>query len=194
MGRLLYGGLDIAQRTDNAAFTLLERHEDGIFEEFGLKIWPHIDFDQVGIDLGKIWQKERFAMCGYDRLGIGEIAAKLIPPYVPLMEIVSSQPAKHEMINAVKSLFNAGKLKIHTQELYDEILAQEKKVSEAGNVLYQHPSGRHDDRFWSMCYAVKAAQGSVGHGITNSRLAMVPIRSLTVEQQIQKDIEKGLKF
>lgn len=194
MGRILYGGLDIAQRTDNASFILLERHPDGIFEEVGLRIWPHIDFDQVGIDLGKIWQKERFSMCGYDRLGIGEIAAKLIPQCVPLMEIVSSQPAKHEMINAVKSLFNANKLTIHTQELYEEVMAQEKKVSDAGNILYQHPAGRHDDRFWSLCYAIKTAKKVVGDGISRTYGATRPAREPTIEQIIQDDIRNGLDF
>ncbi len=48
MAVLNFGGWDIAQRVDNASFLILERHEDGIFEEKGLQVWPHNNFNQVG--------------------------------------------------------------------------------------------------------------------------------------------------
>ena len=191
MSRVLFGGLDIAQRTDNASFLVLERHTEGIFEEVGLKVWPHINFDKVGQDIGKIWQSERMHSIGYDRLGIGETAEKILPPYLPLQAIVSSQPAKHRMINMVAGMIQSGKLIIHTQELYEEILAQQRKISEAGNVLYYHLNGQHDDRFWSLCYACEMAAMSIA-GITKHIGGTRAARTKTIDQILKEDVAKGL--
>ena len=191
MSRVLFGGLDIAQRTDNASFLMLERHQDGTFEEVGLKVWPHVNFDKVGSDIGKIWMAEKMHSIGYDRLGIGETAEKILPPYLPLTPIVSSQPAKHRMINMVAAMIQSGRLIIHTQELYEEILNQQRKISDAGNVLYYHINGQHDDRFWSLCYACEMASISIA-GITKHIGGSVPSRSKSIDQILKEDIAKGL--
>jgi hypothetical protein len=191
MTRVLFGGLDIAQRTDNASFLMLERHEDGVFEEVGLKVWPHINFDKVGDDIGKIWMAERMHSIGYDRLGIGETAEKILPPYLPLHAIVSSQPAKHRMINMVAGMIQSHKLIIHTQILYEEILAQQKKISDAGNVLYYHLNGQHDDRFWSLCYACEMASTAIG-GVLNHTGGFTASRTVDIDTLLKQDIQKGL--
>ncbi len=193
MAVLNFGGLDIAQRVDNASFLMLERHEDGIFEEKGLKVWPHINFNQVGEDLGKIWQKERMAAIGYDRLGIGETAQQILPPYLPLHPIVSSQPAKHRMINMVAAMFHSGKLIIHSQELFEEIMEQEKKITDAGNIIYNHPAGHHDDRFWSLCYACEVASSYIQGRIRSISGSEMARNGSPIDDIIGSDIKKGLE-
>ena len=43
--------------------------------------------------------------------------------------------------------------------MYEQVLEQEKYISEAGNELYRHPASSHDDVFWALGYACLAAKG-----------------------------------
>jgi len=155
-----FGGLDIALRVDNTAFCCLTL-EDGVLDQTGAKIWPHIKFKEIADDMLKIQQRERMNAVGYDRLGMGDGSRELFSKQIPLRDIISSQPNKFDMISLVKGLFDQDKLTVHDQDLYREILEQEKKISDAGNILYQHPTGFHDDRFWALCYACSVAAHSM---------------------------------
>ena len=183
-----FGGLDVALRSDNTALFSMKL-ENGIFEEIGNKVWPHIDYNQIGEDLLKIQRHEKFNAIGFDRLGSGEVV-KMFNREIPLVPIVSSAPAKQDMIGLVKGLFNKKKLIIHTPRLYQEILEQERIISDAGNILYQHPQGFHDDRFWSMCLAVKVASRYI-HGMPKSMIAFS--QKPKTERDIEKDIEKTMR-
>jgi hypothetical protein len=186
-----YGGLDVALRVDNTSLCVLKL-EDNQLEQIGQKIWPHIPFDKINNDLLKIQNKERMAAIGYDRLGVGDGARYLFSKALPLRDIVSSQPNKLDMISLVKGLFDQERLLVHDPELYKEILEQERKVSDAGNVLYQHPSGFHDDRFWSLCYACSVAAYAMS-GVPRPRIAVQKSRRQTdLNILADKAIEKGL--
>ena len=43
-----FGGLDMAMRVDNSALIVLKL-EDGVLEQVGQKVWPHISLDKVNI-------------------------------------------------------------------------------------------------------------------------------------------------
>ena len=150
-----FGGLDVALRSDNTSLFVMKL-ENGIFEEIGLRIWPHVHPAEIMNDLIKIQKHELMFKIGYDRLGTGELV-KMFPRELPMYPVISSQPGKLDIIGLINALFTSKKLIIHSDDLYKEILEQEKYVSDAGNVLYRHPSGFHDDRFWSMGMAVKVA-------------------------------------
>ena len=155
-----FGGLDMAMRVDNSALIVLKL-EDGVLEQIGQKVWPHISLDKVAGDMLKIQRIEKMKAIGYDRLGIGDGARQLFSKEVPLRDIISSQTNKLAMIGLVKGLFTQEKLIVHDKDLFREILEQEKKISDAGNILYQHPTGFHDDRFWALCYACSVASYSL---------------------------------
>lgn len=163
--------------------------ENGIFEEIGNKVWPHIDYNVIGEDLLKIQRHEKFNAIGFDRLGSGEVV-KMFNREIPLVPIVSSAPAKQDMIGLVKGLFNKKKLIIHSPRLYQEILEQERIISDAGNILYQHPQGFHDDRFWAMCLSVKVASRYI-HGMPKSMISFAS--KPKTEKDIMKDLEKTMR-
>ena len=48
-----FGGLDMAMRVDNSALIVLKL-EDGVLEQIGQKVWPHISLDKVAGDMLKI--------------------------------------------------------------------------------------------------------------------------------------------
>ena len=129
-----FGGLDMAMRVDNSALIVLKL-EDGVLEQIGQKVWPHISLDKVAADMLKIQRIEKMKAIGYDRLGIGDGARQLFSKEVPLRDIISSQTNKLAMIGLVKGLFTQEKLIVHDKDLFREILEQEKKISDAGNIL-----------------------------------------------------------
>ena len=186
-----FGGLDVALRVDNTALVVLKL-EDGVMEQVGQKVWPHMSLDKVADDVLKIQQLERMKAIGYDRLGIGDGAKQLFSKEIPLRDIISSQTNKLAMIGLVKGLFNQEKLVVHDKDLFREILEQERKISDAGNVLYQHPTGFHDDRFWALCYACSVASYSLA-GIPRPTVAKMSNRRVPLDVLIDQEIEKQLK-
>ncbi|MDE1819165.1 MAG: hypothetical protein KGI19_11255, partial [Thaumarchaeota archaeon] len=64
MGNIIkFAGMDVALRNDNTALFSMKL-ENGIFEEIGNKVWPHIDYNQIGEDLLKIQRHEKFNAIG----------------------------------------------------------------------------------------------------------------------------------
>lgn len=193
MASVNFGGLDLALRTDNTALVVLKL-EDGVLDQIGQKVWPHIEFSEINSALLKIQHLERMKAIGYDRLGVGDGARQLFSKELPLRDIVSSQPNKLDMISLVKGLFDQEKLTVHDKDLFREILEQERKVSDAGNVLYQHPTGFHDDRFWALCYACAVASYSIA-GIARPRIAIQQSkRNTDLDTLIDREISKQLKI
>lgn len=186
-----FGGLDVALRVDNTALVVLKL-EDGVLEQVGQKVWPHMALDKVADDVLKIQQLERMKAIGYDRLGIGDGAKQLFSKEIPLRDIISSQTNKLAMIGLVKGLFNQEKLVVHDKDLFREILEQERKISDAGNVLYQHPTGFHDDRFWALCYACSVASYSLA-GIPRPSVAKMNNRRVPLDVLIDQELERQLK-
>lgn len=185
-----FGGLDIALRTDNTALVVLKL-EDGVLDQVGQKVWPHIEFKEIANDLLKIQHLEKMKAIGYDRLGVGDGAKQLFSKQIPLRDIVSSMTNKFDMISLVKGLFDQEKLTVHDKDLFREILEQERKISDAGNVLYQHPTGFHDDRFWALCYACSVASYSIA-GVPRPRVAVLSSSRRDLETLAEKEIEKQL--
>lgn len=185
-----FGGLDVALRTDNTCLVVLKL-EDGVFDQIGQKIWPHIEFKHIADDMLKIQRLEKMKAIGYDRLGVGDGAKQLFSKEIPLRDIVSSQPNKLDMISLVKGLFDQDKLTVHDKDLFREILEQERKVSDAGNILYQHPTGFHDDRFWALCYACSVASYSIA-GLPRPRVARMSYNRMDLVTMADKELEKAL--
>ena len=186
-----FGGLDVALRVDNTALCVLKL-EDGILDQIGQKIWPHIAFKRIAADLLAIQRRERMHSIGYDRLGVGDGARQLFSKEIPLRDIISSQTNKFDMISLVKGLFDQDKLVVHDRDLFREILEQEKKISDAGNLLYQHPTGFHDDRFWALCYACAVAAHSMA-GVARPAVARIEaVRQGNLDMLAERAMDKAL--
>ena len=175
---------------DNTVLVVLKL-EDGVLDQVGQKIWPHINFKEINSDLLKIQHLERMKAIGYDRLGVGDGAKQLFSKELPLRDIISSMSNKFDMISLVKGLFSQDKLIVHDKDLFREILEQERKISEAGNVLYQHPTGFHDDRFWALCYACAVASYSIA-GVPRPRIATLSGKRINLDILADMDMEKAL--
>ncbi len=157
MGEAYFGGLDLAKRVDHSALVVLEYKNDSLIQ-IGQKIWPHINYKTVADDVLAVQQRYRCTRICFDRSGVGDAAQELFSIEIPLEEVISSLPKKLEIINLVKSLFHNQKLLIKDKELYRQVLEQEQYKSDAGNILYRHPSSSHDDVFWALGYACYAAR------------------------------------
>jgi hypothetical protein len=188
---VMIGGLDIALRVDSTAFFSCILRPDNVLEQHALKQWPHVDPGQILNDLKTINDKFHYAVIGFDRLGTGEII-QMAHKSIPFNEVVSSMPMKYDIIGLINERFSQKKLIIHDSELFKECTEQEKIISEAGNVLYRHPLGFHDDRFWAMGMAVKAADRFL-RGMTVTKIhiaAYTPPESL--EERVERELQKGL--
>jgi len=150
-----FGGLDVALRVDNTALFVMEL-KDGVFEEIGNKIWGHVDPSIIRDDLLNIQREEKMFAIGFDRLGTGEVI-KMFPHELPMIPVISSMQTKQDIIGLMRGMAGAKKLLIHSDQLYKEIMEQETYKTDAGNILYRHPSGFHDDLFWSCGYACYVA-------------------------------------
>ena len=154
----LVGGLDVAVRVDNTALVSLELRSDWVLEEHAILVFPHIHPEKIGRTLSAIQKEDPHIAIGYDRLGTGEMV-QLFPNNVRhvMEEVVSTMNMKQDIIGLLRKLFDDKKLIIYDERLYTEIAEQEKHISDAGNILYRHPSGFHDDRFWALGYAALTA-------------------------------------
>ena len=172
-----FGGLDIAIRVDSTCLEGLELNmQEGVLDQISQKVWDHSDYDTIARDMLTIQQHELFRSIGYDRTGVGDGARRLFNKQIPLRDILLSAPKKFEIITTMKGLMAQEKLFIHDKDLYREVLEQEKIISEAGNPLYRHPTGFHDDRFWALGLAVdQAAPFVLGR----------PMPSIAVQERFQ---------
>lgn len=191
---LSFGGLDVAIRVDNTALTILDLIKEGdkkILEQVDTHVWPHIHPRIIEDDLSKIQRARPMVDIGYDRLGTGEMI-KLFPQNLPMTPVVSTMQEKHDLIGQIKHLASSEQLIIHDSELYREIMEQEKYISDAGNILYRHPSGFHDDRFWSLAYAVKVATDYIrGHPNVIARVIAAPVQdNPDLDELIDREISR----
>ena len=156
-----FGGLDLAKRIDNSALEILTLKTGQLYHT-GEKVWPHIKYNDIifgNIEedgLVQIQEKENMNMIGFDRNNTGDSVMEIFPRTLPMTPIITTMQRKLEIINLVRQLFHTNQLVLHptkSRKLVTEILEQEERRSEAGNMLYSHPQGVHDDRFWALGYA-----------------------------------------
>jgi len=153
-----FGGLDLAKRTDHSALEILKIKDDTLIEE-GFLVWDHVNYGQVAKDLHKIHKQKGMNIIGFDRTGVGDAAIELFDVItLPMEPIVMTNNRKIECVNAVQTMFQTGQLKISSKSpVREQLEMQQVKKSTAGNLIYEHPSGTHDDLFWALAYAAYVA-------------------------------------
>lgn len=155
---IFFGGIDLAKRVDSSCITILEL-DHGILKQRAIYKWPHVKYGIVARDTEKFHSKIPMELLGIDRQGVGDAAIEMFGAYsLPLVPISTTGNTKIDIIHIIRILFNIGKLKIaRGSELEKELVEQQETVTKAGNLKYSHPSGRHDDMFWSLGYACYVA-------------------------------------
>ncbi len=150
-----FGGLDLAKRTDHSALEILKIKNGKLIEE-GYLLWGHVNYGQVARDMHKIHKKKPMNIIGFDRTGVGDAAIELFDVItLPMEPIIMTNNRKIECVNAVQTMFQTGQLKIGSKSpVREQLEMQQVKKSTAGNLIYEHPSGTHDDLFWALAYAV----------------------------------------
>ena len=160
-----FGGLDLAKRTDHSALEILKIKGDILIEE-GYLLWGHVNYGQVAKDMHKIHKKKSMNIIGFDRTGVGDAAIELFDTItLPMEAIIMTNNRKIECVNAVQTMFQTGQLKIGSKSpVREQLEMQQVKKSTAGNLIYEHPSGTHDDLFWALAYAVYVAVPFIAGG------------------------------
>jgi hypothetical protein len=160
-----FGGLDLAKRTDHSALEILKIKDDKLIEE-AFMLWEHVNYGQVARDLHKFYKAKPMNIIGFDRTGVGDAAIELFDVItLPMEPIIMTNNRKIECVNAVQTMFQTGQLQISSKSpVREQIEMQQVKKSDAGNLIYQHPSGTHDDLFWGLAYAVYVAVPYIAGG------------------------------
>jgi len=149
----LWGGLDLARRLDHSALIILEL-DNGVLHQVGEKIWGHVDYSVVFNDIENAQNKHKMNRIGYDRNGVGDGLEHLMKPKHVFYPIITTNQSKVQMINLLNGLIQKEILRLQRgTELEKEMSEQELDITDAGNIQYRHPSGKHDDLFWALCYA-----------------------------------------
>lgn len=66
---------------------------------------------------------------------------------------------KQEMAQLMRQRMQEGILRIpYDRQLLDELNVERYQLTKAGHIVFSHPEGTHDDRFWALALAVYAAE------------------------------------
>ena len=78
---------------------------------------------------------------------------------------------------------------MYKRQLFREITEQEVVTSDAGNLLYRHPEGFHDDRFWGLALACEAGSYAV-RGISRPTAAVASPRETDLENLVMQELNR----
>jgi phage FluMu gp28-like protein len=91
-----------------------------------------------------------------DLTGIGEyVVEDMIRSGIPNVKGVKfTVESKENMASVLKDRMMRGDLRIpYDRELINELNVERYELTKTGHILFSHPEGTHDDRFWAVCLA-----------------------------------------
>lgn len=161
-----YGGLDLARYRDHSAFILLKIIEGSVqrAELQALKLWPHVQYSVIEQDLLEYMNQYGMMELAVDGTNEISFSERLKALGLPVNSLRFSAALKHEMVSDVLLFLGQGKVLLPrmrgkgAEELLAQIREQERTISQAGTIRYEHPQGRHDDLFWAFAMAVHVAR------------------------------------
>jgi len=154
----LFGGLDLAKRVDSSAFSMLNLKGDTL-HEYKAKIWDHVNYAKVSLDVHEFHKKWPMSQIGFDRSGVGDAAIELFDTVtIPMVPVLTTNTRKIDMINSVETLMQTGQLKLSKKSpLKEQYENQQRKIDpQTGNIKYPHGS-TPNDLFLALCYCVYVA-------------------------------------
>lgn len=156
-----YAGVDLAKKEDFSVVAVLRKDEDA-FRLIHLNVFPQ-GTEYVGVInyLRALSQRlstiHRFLV---DQTGVGEAVLEQAQKTVPNVEgIVLTAPAKQEILGYLKLMMQEKRVLFpYELDFLQELNIERFELSRSGQILFSHPAGTHDDRFWAFALAVYATK------------------------------------
>lgn len=154
----LFGGLDFAKRVDRSALEMLNLKKDSL-SEYRAKIWDHVNYAQVSLDVHDYHAKHPMMQIGFDRNGVGDAAIELFDTItLPMVPILSTNTRIIDMFNSIETLVQTGQLKLSRKSpIREQWENQPRRIDpRTGNVSYPHGSV-DNDLLRALCFGVYVA-------------------------------------
>lgn len=154
----LFGGLDFAKRVDRSAMEILNLKGDSL-TEYKAKIWPHVKYGQVSLDVHEYHVKYPMMQIGFDRNGVGDAAIELFDTVtLPMVPILSTNTRIIDMFNSIETLVQTGQLKLSRKSpIKEQWENQPRRIDpNTGKVSYPHGSV-DNDLLRALCFATFVA-------------------------------------
>ena len=157
-----YIGVDLGERVDHSVVAVIDRRPNGL-ELVHMHRFP------LGTSLASVigyvktlrdrW--DRVVSVYVDKTKHGDyIIEDFHEAGVPeAVGINFTLQKKQEMAQLMKQRMQEGILRIpYDRQLLDELNVERYQLTKAGHIVFSHPEGTHDDRFWALALAVYAAE------------------------------------
>ncbi len=154
----LFGGLDFAKRIDRSAMEILHLKKDSLIE-YRAKIWDHVNYSQVSLDVHEYHNTHPMMQIGFDRNGVGDAAIELFDTVtLPMVPILSTNTRIIDMFNSIETLIQTGQLKLSRKSpIKEQWENQPRKIdARTGHVSYPHGSV-DNDLLRALCFTVYVA-------------------------------------
>jgi phage FluMu gp28-like protein len=156
-----YAGVDLAKKEDFSAVAVLRKDEDA-FRLVHLNVFPQ-GTEYVGVInylkalSERLKTVHRFLV---DQTGVGEAVLEQAQKTVPNVEgIVLTAPTKQEILGYLKLMMQEKRVLFpYELDFLQELNVERFELSKSGQILFSHPDGTHDDRFWAFALAVYATK------------------------------------
>jgi len=155
-------GQDLARYRDYSAYVSL-KIVDGVARVKRLYVWPHVKYEVVMSETMRFLTLDRVRSFCVDTTNDSKVGEDYQSMGAPISPMRFTAPGKQELVEYFRDASGKGLVKLPTkgpfvQQLKTELAEQERIVSLNKEVPhFAHPSGQHDDLFWSLMLAVRAA-------------------------------------
>ena len=159
-----YAGVDLAERVDYSVVAVVRKEADRLdlvhMKRFLLRTSIASCIGYVKI-LRERWRRIHAVYIDNTRHG-DYIVQDFQEAGVPEAEGVTfTMNSKQEMAQLLRQRMAEGNL--HTpfdRSLLDELNVEKYELTKTGKILFSHPEGTHDDKFWALALAVYAAEST----------------------------------
>lgn len=155
---VLFGGLDLAKRVDSSAMEILHLKKDSL-TEYKAKIWDHVNYGKVSMDVHDYHVKYPMTQIGFDRNGVGDAAIELFDTVtLPMVPILSTNNRIIDMFNSIETLVQTGQLKLSRKSPIKEQWENQPRRIDPGTGKVSYPHGSVDnDLLRALCFSVYVA-------------------------------------
>ncbi|MBI2184987.1 MAG: hypothetical protein HYU39_08535 [Thaumarchaeota archaeon] len=126
-----------------------------------MTIWPHVDYSIIETDICSYANRHELLQLGVDATNEVSFSERLRSLGLPVKPVRFTMSLKQELVSDVMLFLSQKRLSIPSrgaEELLAQMREQERIISQAGSIRYEHPSGRHDDVFWAFAIMVHLAK------------------------------------
>ena len=156
-----YAGVDLAKKEDFSVVAVLRKDEDA-FRLVHLNVFPQ-GTEYVGVINYLKALSERLKTIHRfiaDQTGAGEAVLEQAQKTVSNIEgVVLTAPQKQDVLGYLKLVMQERRVLFpYELDFLQELNVERFELSKSGQILFSHPDGTHDDRFWAFALAVFATK------------------------------------